>query len=76
MPKDPPEVQLAVIQADITYMKQDLHDIKNNITKHCITRAEHELFMLRITRMEKIVYGFVGLILVAVVMALIKLVLQ
>lgn len=59
--------KLAVIANDIAYMKNDIHDIKSNVAQGYVTKDEFE-------PIKKIVYGLVGLILVAVVGALLSLV--
>jgi hypothetical protein len=60
-------LELAVIARDIQYMKGDIHDIKNNVQQGYVSKDEFE-------PVRRIVYGLVGLILVAVVGALISLV--
>lgn len=58
---------LAVIATDIGYMKRDIADIKNTVTDSYVTKSEF-------LPVRNAVYGFVGLILVAVVGAVISLV--
>jgi hypothetical protein len=65
--KESQTTKLAVIANDIAYMKNDIHDIKANVQQGYVTKDEFE-------PIKKIVYGLVGLILVAVVGALLSLV--
>ena len=62
MTKD--ETSLAVIANDISYIKRDIIDIKEKLNDDYVTKTEFE-------PIKKIVYGLVGLILVAVVTALV-----
>jgi hypothetical protein len=61
------ETKLAVIESHINYMRNDIHDIKMNVQQGYVTKDEFE-------PIKRIVYGLVGLILVAVVGALLSLV--
>jgi hypothetical protein len=63
------EVKLAVIQTDINYIKDKLNSVDQKVSTHYITREEFE-------PIKKIVYGLVGLILVAVVGAVVSLVVR
>jgi len=58
---------------DIQYMKIDLAEIKQKMEADYITRAE---FNAIVDPLKKIVYGMVGLILTAVVLALLALVVR
>lgn len=61
------ETKLAVIQTDLTYIKEKLNAVDNKVSSHYVSKEEFE-------PIKKIVYGLVGLILVAVVGALVALV--
>lgn len=61
--------KIALIQQDISYMKDKLDNVDQKISTHYVSREEFE-------PIKKIVYGMVGLILVAVVGALVSLVVK
>lgn len=61
------EIKLAVIQNDLTYIKEKLNAVDNKVSSHYVSKEEFE-------PIKKIVYGVVSLILVAVVGALVALV--
>lgn len=61
------QVKLAVIQNDLTYIKEKLNAVDNKVSSHYVSKDEFE-------PIKKIVYGLVSLILVAVVGALVALV--
>lgn len=61
------ETKLAVIQNDLTYIKEKLNAVDNKVSSHYVSKEEFE-------PIKKIVYGLVSLILVAVVGALVALV--
>ena len=61
--------KIALIQQDISYMKDKLDGVDQKISTHYVSREEFE-------PIKKIVYGMVGLILVAVVGALVSLVVK
>ena len=61
------ETKLAVIQNDVTYIKEKMNAIDTKVSSGYVTKEEFE-------PIKKIVYGVVSLILVAVVGALIALV--
>lgn len=63
------ETKLAVIANDIGYIKKDMSDIKETLTKSYVSREEFE-------PIKRLVYGLVSLILVAVVVALLALIIQ
>ena len=60
---------LAVIQNDIGYIKRDVADIKTTVQNSYVTKDEFE-------PIQKIVYGLVGLVLIAVAGGLISLVVR
>lgn len=61
------ETTIALMAQDIKYIKEDVTEIKLKLEKDYVTREEFE-------PIKKVVYGLIGLILVAVVSALIGLV--
>lgn len=61
------DIKLAVIQNDLTYIKEKMNTIDTKVSNHYVSKDEFE-------PIKKIVYGVVGLILVAVVGALVALV--
>jgi len=61
------ETKLAVIQTDLTYIKEKMNAIDTKVSSGYVSKEEFE-------PVRKIVYGLVGLILVAVVGALVALV--
>lgn len=67
--RDTSQTKIALIQQDISYMKDKLDGVDQKISTHYVSREEFE-------PIKKIVYGMVGLILTAVVGALISLVLK
>jgi hypothetical protein len=69
MSKSNSQVTLAVIQNDISYIKQEVHDIKVMVQEQYVTKAEFE-------PIKKIVYGLVSIILIAVVGAIVSLVIS
>lgn len=65
--QDRDDIKLAVIQNDLTYIKEKLNAVDNKVSSHYVSKEEFE-------PIKKIVYGLVSLILVAVVGALVALV--
>ena len=61
------ETKLAVIQNDLTYIKDKLNAVDVKVSTHYVSKEEFE-------PIKKIVYGLVSLILIAVVGALVALV--
>jgi hypothetical protein len=61
------DIKLAVIQNDLTYIKEKLNAVDNKVSSHYVSKEEFE-------PIKKIVYGVVSLILIAVVGALVALV--
>lgn len=62
-------VKMAEFGRDLSYIKSSVDDIKNSIDSDYVSKDEFE-------PIKKIVYGLVGLILIAVVGALMTLVIQ
>lgn len=67
MPNPTDETKLAVMQNDLTYIKEKLNAVDQKVSTHYVSKEEFE-------PIRKIVYGVVGLILIAVVGALLALV--
>lgn len=63
------DVKLAVLQNDMSYVKDKLDSIDNKVSSHYVSKEEFE-------PIKKVVYGLVGLILVAVVGAVVSLVVK
>lgn len=63
------EVKLAVMQNDLNYIKEKLNTVDDKVSNHYVSKEEFE-------PIKKIVYGLVGLILVAVVGALLSVVVK
>lgn len=63
------DIKLAVIQNDLTYMKDKLNSIESKVTSGYVSKEEFE-------PIKRIVYGVVSLILIAVVGALVALVVR
>ena len=61
------ETKFAIIAKDLEYIKVDIGEIKADIQGHFVTKEEYE-------PVKRIVYGLVGLVLTAVVGALVGLV--
>jgi hypothetical protein len=61
------DIKLAVIQNDLTYIKEKLNAVDTKVSNHYVSKEEFE-------PIKKIVYGVVSLILIAVVGALVALV--
>lgn len=69
MTKESQETKIALIAKDIGYMKDKLEDVDNKLSSHYVSKEEFE-------PVKKIVYGLVGLILVAVMGAVVSLVVR
>lgn len=61
--------KLAVIQNDITYIKEKLNSVDEKVSNHYVTKEEFD-------PVKKLVYSVVGIILIAVVGALTSLVVK
>lgn len=61
------ETKLAVMQTDITYIKEKLNAVDTKVSSHYVTKEEFE-------PIKRIVYGVVSLILTAVIGAVVALV--
>ena len=65
----PSNVKLAVIQNDLGYIKEKLNVLDQKVSTNYLTKEEFE-------PVQKIVYGLVSLILIAVVGALLTLIMN
>lgn len=66
--KESQETRIALIAKDVSYMKEKLDEVDGKLNSHYVTKEEFE-------PIKKVVYGLVGIILVAVVGAVVSLVL-
>lgn len=67
MPNQSDETKFAVMQTDLTYIKEKLNAVDQKVSSSYVSKEEFE-------PIKKIVYGMVSLILIAVVGALVALV--
>jgi len=67
MVKKSPEVQLAEMAKDVSYIRGEVTEIKQKLEDDYVTKAEFD-------PIKKIVYGVVGIILTGVIVALLGLV--
>ncbi len=63
-------IKLAVMANDITYIKQQLDQIDGKVSNHYVTKDEFALHRDRLSLLQNIVFGLVGLILIAVIGAI------
>lgn len=68
MTKQTLETKLDIIANDIKYIQQDMQEIKQQIAANYVTKDQFE-------PVRKLVYGVVGILLTAMVVAMINLVL-
>jgi len=67
-------IKLAVMQNDIGYIKEAVGDIKTKLESNYVTKNEFKTLEAKMNPVRKIVYGFVGLVLTAVCIAMIGMV--
>lgn len=70
------DVDLAVIARDVASVKETVNDIKVKLEKNYVTKEELEIFEVQFKIVQKLVYGVVGLILAAVMAALVGVVIK
>lgn len=70
------KVQLAVIATDISYMKSEITDLKRLVSDGYATKSSLDNAISRIKLLERAVYGLLGLIVIAVVGAIMRVVLK
>lgn len=63
------DVQLAVIARDIVYIKDQLSDVQTTLHSNYVLKSDFE-------PVQKIVYGLVGLVMIAIIGALMALVIK
>jgi hypothetical protein len=68
--------RLAVIDQKLTYITASVDDVKTQLKNNTVNPDKFANLVSRVSLMEKIVYGFVGLILISVVTALLALLLH
>lgn len=61
--------QVAILCSEIRQIKEEIHDIKNQLSKKYVTDE-------RFVPVERLVYGFTGIILVGFISALVVLVIR
>ena len=68
------DTNIALINQSLVVIAKDVQEIKDKIEKNYVSKEELELERQRIRNLEKIVYGMVALILIAICGAVIQLV--
>ncbi|MFA5132751.1 MAG: hypothetical protein WC444_05520 [Candidatus Paceibacterota bacterium] len=70
------ETQVAVIAQRIESIEGTVNEIKSKLENEYITNDKHELLSKRVELLERIVFGVVSIVLIAVGGAIISLVIQ
>lgn len=70
--KESIETTLALMRQDITRMKDDIHEIKNVMQEQVMKFVTREEFEAKLWPVRTLVFGVTGLLLVAVVGAIIR----
>lgn len=70
------DVDLAVIARDIAAVKETVKNIELKLEKNYVTKEELEIFEVQFKIVQRLVYGVVGLILAAVMAALVGVVIK
>ncbi len=65
------DIVLAEIQKDISYMRTDVNKIQANIVDGLVTNERADSIEDRLSLLEKAVYGFIALVLVLVLTAIV-----
>lgn len=73
---DSNNTKLALVAQDISYIKDKLDDIQEQVSNTTVNQDQFQNLKTRVSLIEKVVYGFVGLILVSVIVAILALVLH
>lgn len=68
----PNNVTLALIRRDISYMRDEMKSLRDQFASSYMPLSEGELMKARIAQLEKVVYGFIALILLGVGGALVS----
>lgn len=63
---------LKIIANDIAYIRQDVTDMKTTMSTSLVTQDQFANVKTRVSLLEKVVYGFVGLVLTAFAIALLS----
>ncbi len=63
--------KIALILQEMGYIKGDVSDIKKNINEQFVTKTEYTSLDARVKRVEQAVYGFISLVLVLVLSAVV-----
>lgn len=66
--------QIAVMSEQINTIGITVHEIKEKLEKDYVTKAELAVEQLRLSNVEKIVYGMVAILLSGIIIAILKLV--
>lgn len=69
-------VSISEMRQDIGYIKDDVKDIKDSMGANYVTKGELELVKQDVSLLRKIIFGFLGVVLVAFAGALVTVVLQ
>lgn len=72
MKKTSYEIELVLINANISSMQSDIKEIKDSLNTKYSTKGENDILKERIDMVSRIVYGAVGLIGLAVLGALVN----
>jgi len=67
---------ISAITVAISHIEKDIDEIKRKLDADYVTKDKHALLEDRVSRLEKLVYGVVSIIFVAVVGAVLSLVLK
>jgi len=71
---DDDKIVLAVLTKDIDYIKQKIDDVDEKLERDYVTCEKYNYLERRVQLLEKINFGLITLIVVAVITSLIKLV--
>ena len=69
------EVDLKILSDKVTNIDLNITEIKKKLEQEYVSKDKLEITNLRVERIEKIVYGVVGTMLIAMILAIVKLVL-
>lgn len=70
------ETQLAVMAGSIKTIEEKVTNIDKQLRSDYVSNDKHQLTVEKVSRLEKVVYGFIGVILTAVAVALMAIVLK
>lgn len=66
--------QIAVMSEQINTIGITVHEIKEKLEKDYVTKSDLSVEQLRLSNVEKIVYGMVAILLSGIIIAILKLV--